>query len=553
LITTFDGSIAAPTERKAVVSRPRAEAVDADHLKVRPRRFFYCLLSTPYMNREEVEEARRRLTELLEARGEWWVREGSARGVEVRRGEWELRASGGGLSFSYWGAAGARAWRVSGWEERGGKLVLAAARRMGAERARLELVPRASVAEGAAVVAASRRAACERLAALVAEAAGAGVVGARLSRGARRGEVGRYARVRLRKGRGLLAATGPVVPLGTEGADAFLAAALLWFARLGGRRRAPEPSGLWLVAPPKLARAVAERLALLNEAWRAAGRVFEVDEEWTRLTRVGAPGLCELLERPGPRLKGPGRVGVSGLAERVHALAPEAVDVVRARRGETLRFRGLPFARVRTLAGREQLWFGVGREGTRRPLEGSNWDELLKLVGELAEHRRPDAAERAHALYRAAPEAWLEWLLRRDVARLDPGLRLAPLHAQLRTAHASGGARPLDLLALRRDGRLAVVELKVSEDAAHALQGADYWRRIYAHHRAGHIRRARLFPDAEISDDPPLVYLVAPLLRFHRAFDTIARALRPDIPVYRFDLNEDWRSGIRVARRCALT
>jgi hypothetical protein len=505
------------------------------------------------VHHEEVEESCRRLTELLEARGEWFVREGASR-VAVRRGEWELRASAGGLLFSYWGEAGSRAWRVSGWESCGGKVVLEAARRMGAERARLELVPRACAAEGAAVVAAARRAACERLASLVAaEAAGARVERARLSRGARRGEEGRFARILLRRGRGLLAATGPVVPLGAEEADAFLASALLWFTRLGGKRGTGEARGLWLVAPAKLARAVAERVALLREGWRAAVSVFEVDEEGAGLTRLAAPGLCALLERPGARLNVPPRAEVGGLAAHVVALAPDAIDVVRARRGETLRFRGLPFARVRRVAGSEHLWFGVGRDVARRPLEESNRAELTKLISELEEHRRPDAADRAHALYRAAPEAWLEWLLRRDVSRLDPGLRLAPLHAQLRTSPASGGARPLDLLALRRDGRLAVVELKVSEDAAHPLQGADYWRRVEAHRRAGHIKRAGLFGDAEISDRPPLVYLVAPLLRFHKAFDTIAHTIRPDIEMYRFDLNEDWRAGVRVARRCDLT
>jgi hypothetical protein len=75
------------------------------------------------------------------------------------------------------------------------------------------------------------------------------------------------------------------------------------------------------------------------------------------------------------------------------------------------------------------------------------------------------------------------------------------------------------------------------------------WRRISTYQRGGHIKHARLFGDAEISDESPLVYLVAPLLRYHRAFDTLARAIRPEIEMYRFDLNEDWRTGVRVARR----
>jgi hypothetical protein len=226
-----------------------------------------------------------------------------------------------------------------------------------------------------------------------------------------------------------------------------------------------------------------------------------------------------------------------------------------ARRGETLRFRGLPFARVRGVAGREQLWFGVEGAARRTPLDDASAHALLKLVEELREHRRAHAAERKHALYRAAPEAWLESLLRRDVTRLDPGLRLAPLHAQFRVSPAAraDGARPVDLLALRRDGRLVVIELKVSEDAALALQGADYWRRIEAHRRQGAVTRARLFGDAPIAEEPALLYLVAPMLRFHRSFQTLAHALRPEIETYRLDLNEDWRAGVRVVRRCALT
>ncbi|MCA1634527.1 MAG: hypothetical protein LC802_12740 [Acidobacteria bacterium] len=238
------------------------------------------------------------------------------------------------------------------------------------------------------------------------------------------------------------------------------------------------------------------------------------------------------------------------LASRLVALAPKAVDVVRARRGETLRYHGLAFARVRRVFGVERLWFGARRGEGRRLLDETNWPELLKLLEELSEHRRAGARDRRHALYAAAPETWLESLLRRDITRLDPGLRLAPLHAQFRAARdAAGGARPIDLLALRRDGRLVVVELKVSEDAALPLQGADYWRRISTYHRAGHIRRARLFSDTEISDELPLVYLVAPLLRFHRSFHTLAHMITPEIEMYRFDLNEDWRAGVRVARR----
>ena len=141
-------------------------------------------------------------------------------------------------------------------------------------------------------------------------------------------------------------------------------------------------------------------------------------------------------------------------------------------------------------------------------------------------------------------------IAKRDITKLDPGLIIAPLHAQFRTSHGGPtGARPIDLLALRHDGRLVVIELKVNEDREHVFQGVDYWRRVEAHRRRGHISAAKLFGDREISDESPLVYLVAPTLRFHPSFRTLARTIAPDIEIYRFDINEDWRSGVRVVRR----
>jgi hypothetical protein len=81
------------------------------------------------------------------------------------------------------------------------------------------------------------------------------------------------------------------------------------------------------------------------------------------------------------------------------------------------------------------------------------------------------------------------------------------------------------------------------------LQGADYWRRVEAHRRRGHIAGAKLFGNRIIRNEAPLVYLVAPTLRVHPSFQTLARCIAYDIEIYRFDINEDWRSGVRVMRR----
>jgi hypothetical protein len=500
---------------------------------------------------DDREEARRRLAEILDARVEWFCAETrTGASVPLDRGEWELETEHGALRFSYRTERGAlRAWRVTGWELSGERLRLDATRRMGAERTVLELIPRAFVRDGTEALKAARRAACEKLAALVCEATvNARVERASLSAGARRSEPGRYARITLRVGRERIAATGAVVALGAREADAFLAQALLWWRPGTGRSsRASCARRLWLVVAHELRDAIAERVALLREEVRRDISVFETDDDRQQLSRVALPSL-EQTFACASRMRTPPRAELSETAARILALAPDAIDVVRARHGETLRFHGLSFARVRNWMRRERVWFGAGR-APRVLLEDDTLPQLAKLLDELRAHRRAAAPDQRHALYAAAPEAWLESLLRRDITRLDPGLRLAPLHAQFRTPSHARGARPVDLLALRRDGRLVVIELKVSEDAALPLQGADYWRRISAYHRGGHIAAARLFGDAEISQDPPLVYLVAPSLRFHRAFRTLARCISPEIEMYRFDINENWRAGVRVMGR----
>jgi hypothetical protein len=292
-----------------------------------------------------------------------------------------------------------------------------------------------------------------------------------------------------------------------------------------------------------------ERLALLRDGLRSVISVYAIDEAWQQLSEITIPERRELWKKRLARFPPVSEPQTRAWSKTITAHAPEAIDCIHARHGETLRYFGMPFARVRRVMSGERVWFGI--EGSRRRiLDEKAEHEWANLLRDLKEHRSANALDHHHALYRNAAEAWLESLLRRDITKLDPGLIIAPLHAQFRTARGGRlGVRPIDLLALRQDGRLVVIELKVSEDREHVLQGADYWRRVEAHRRRGHISRAKLFGQLKISDEPPLVYLVAPTLRFHRSFQTLARAIAPDIEIYRFDINEDWRSGVRVMRR----
>ncbi len=501
-------------------------------------------------NPTQIETARRCITELFGAHAEWFYTLSDGDVQALRRDELDIAISNDRLILSCWTDKGTRLWRIRGWDWTGDKLLLQASRRLGADQPVIELVPRASASAIAATVKAARQARCGQLSRLVCSLqAGAKIERATLSPGMRRGQPGRYARILLRLKHKRIAVTASVASSQPSETDSFLSAALLWFARTGERTRPPSIQQLWLVVEKETLRPLIQRIALLRKALREAISVFEIDDAWRELSAVVCPERAELWKKRLARFPPIKEPATSERVKAIIAEGPDAIDVVHARHGQTLRYFGLPFARVRRVMDVERVWFGI--EGSRRRLlDDKTEHDWAALLRDLDEHRSAEALDHRHALYRTAGEAWLESLLRRDISRLDPGLIIAPIHAQFRTARGGRlGVRPIDLLALRRDGRLVVIELKVSEDREHVLQGADYWQRVEAHRRRGHIRQAKLFGEQRISDESPLVYLVAPTLRVHPSFQTLARAIASDVEIYRFDINEDWRRGVRVMRR----
>lgn len=497
----------------------------------------------------QIESAHQEIDALLREYAEWLFV--SDRLVQsLRRDEIDVAVVQARLILSCWTEEGTRLWRIIAYEWNGQLLELEVSRKMGAEVSRIELIPRTSAMAITATIRTARQMRCERLARVVAALQPGNIVERlSLSRGARAGQPGRYAQILLARKRERIAVTGPIVSSRPSTVDAFLSSALLWFRRTSDRVKPPYVAQLWLIVSPELLKPLLYRVALLRSSLRNIIKLFTVDDDLTLLTEVSCPDKEDLWRKKLARFPPVAAATESALSLAIVAQAPEAIDIVHSRHGETLRYFGLPFARVRSLLGREKVWFGIDR-AHRRLLDTSTMNEWSNLFNDLCEHRSQSALDHRHAFYRAAPEAWLESLLRRDITKLDPGLIIAPLHAQFRTARgAKLGIRPIDLLALRQDGRLVVIELKVSEDREHVLQGADYWRRVEAHRRRGHIARAKLFGTRAISDEAPLVYLVAPTLRVHPAFQALAQSISSHIEIYRFDINEDWRSGVRVMRR----
>lgn len=354
---------------------------------------------------------------------------------------------------------------------------------------------------------------------------------------------GNYARGLLR--RGSLRYAVMAVPGGesSDTTDNSLTFALLWLARVRQSNTGATIAGLRLVLPKNTAQTVAHRFGALNP--RLAVELYEHDS------------LLNVFEKVDPRSAGnvdtwlvPARESDSLLQRAKPALnaivatEPKAMSLHTAvqTREVWLRFRGLPFARWED----GRVYFGIG--DCRKELTAASQPVFKQLLQDLELHRHPLAEDTRHAFYRAQPERWLESLVLEDVTRVDA--MLDPRFAYSQVFASSGGEHGiLDLLAVTRSGRLAILELKASEHIHLPLQAADYWLRVRKHLERGEIARYGYFPGVELQQVPPLVYLVAPALRFHPSTDEILKCLSPELEVVRVGLAESWRRGLRVVMR----
>lgn len=361
---------------------------------------------------------------------------------------------------------------------------------------------------------------------------------------------GSYTRGVLRRGQRAWAVLGVSSAESAATIDAALTYGLLWldWTRARAQRRVVE--GLRLVLPEGGARVAAHRLQAVVAS--ANVELYELHAATWRLRRVDSRDAGNLLTWLTPRREAEEtRAAARDTVERVLALAPGAMDAVvpPGTREVALRFRGLEFARWQG----GQLHLGLG--AVRHAAPAKRRMTLESLLQELHTFRHPLAADRNHPLYRAAPERWLEALAMADLTTIDA--RLDPQHVYPQVPALSGtgpdsagaGRGVLDLLGVTREGRMAVIELKASEDIHLAMQGMDYWLRVRWHLQQADFPRYGYFPGVELQPKPPLLYLVAPGFRFHPATDILLRYLVPEVECVRVGLNEDWRRGLQVVFR----
>lgn len=309
-----------------------------------------------------------------------------------------------------------------------------------------------------------------------------------------------------------------VAELQNETPENLITYALLWFYELS-KLKTKCAEKLWIVSNQSAK--LAKLCTALCHDWQSKVRIF--DSQLVEQFDEFAITKKIKLAKP-PKL--------APIVQKIISLAPENIQL----NGKNLTFNGLPFARFQG----EKVWFGI--ENQKLFFDETNWDELLQLIETLALYRQTNSPNKHHAFYKLLPEAWLESILRNDISVLDANLILSPLHHQFRAS-----SEQIDLLALRKDGRLVIIELKVSTNREHLFQAVDYWQEIEQQRIAGNLQG--LFGNLKIADEPSLVYLVAPHSCFHKDFHVLAAMVSDEIEIYRFDLNEKWREKVKVVER----
>jgi hypothetical protein len=325
--------------------------------------------------------------------------------------------------------------------------------------------------------------------------------------------------------------------------DGMLTFGLIWLQHARDRGRRYAVNGLRLFLPRGSSAVTAHRMSALADPHEI--ELYEYEPVYWRVRKIARSNAGNLATSIVARREIEQTIAAAmPMAERIQRLAPDAIrmGVAAATQEVTLRFRGLEFARWR----QGEMWYGLSdRQVILTP---GKWPSLEALVRQLENHRHPLASDTKHRLYRGQPERWLETMVAADPARIDARLDARQIYTQV-PACSSGDRGIIDLLGVTRDGRLAILELKASEDIQLVMQAVDYWLRVRFHHQQDDFRRYGYFPEVQLSAKPPLLYLVAPGFRFHPSMDIVLRYLSPEIEIARIALAENWRRGLKVVFR----
>jgi len=361
-----------------------------------------------------------------------------------------------------------------------------------------------------------------------------------------------YTRGLLRAGQSAFAVLGVNAEETQSAVDAALTFGILWMDYQRQHRAGQAlVEGLKLFLPPGRWEIVRQRAANLNGD-AAKWQLYELDERSEMCDSIDAADSGNIISRLTHAVDVPAaRERFATSIARIHALAPAAEITVESASEIIFRLYGLEFARAcltpvsGSFRNRESIVFGVAP--AEYELDERSEALFRELLQRISEQRQPGGSH-TNLFYRIAPERWLESLITRDIRAIDERLDGRFVYSQV-PAFAAIDRAMLDVLTCTLDGRLAVLELKANEDIHLPLQGLDYWARVRWHQQHGEFTRNGYFAGRDLSSAPPLLYLVAPVLRVHPATDVLLRYLSPRVEWTLLQLDERWREEVRVVNR----
>lgn len=473
--------------------------------------------------------------------GDFALFEDDVRLVDADSKRFVAEFSYGKLILSLWGDGWSRSWRVVSAETSPERVVLECSRRMGLQKCAIVLTRGETEFE----ITRARQEFAKKLASMIESSLGFKVELAVSARNDRQNLSGIQTRLLIKDRGRKFAGVGIAECELQHSIDASLGAGLIWVDEL--KRRTRRVDGLMIFVPRPETLAV-RLIALRISAWTSLYRIDEAKGTVSPVAPVDQGDLNDSFRNASRRAHWP-RPGMlppsaAMLVESVRKLAPDDIQTHHRGGRVLLSIRGLEIARVSIRS--QRVEFGLGEE--RQKLQRNNEPELAELVRQTISHRRPESRFRNEVTYRYQPERWLESIIAKDVACLDSSLD--PRYAYSQVPTYRGEQRTfIDVLSATRDGRLVVMELKVSEEIEFPFQALDYWLRVEWHRSRGDFQRRGYFEGLELVNAPPLLYLVAPLFRFHKTTKLLAGAIDSKVPIYRIGINEDWRRGVRVLLR----
>jgi hypothetical protein len=356
-----------------------------------------------------------------------------------------------------------------------------------------------------------------------------------------------YPRALLRKGSSAIAAIGA----GEDSldVDGVLTFGLIWLDYLRRRDTGVPVQGLAIFVPQGKEATTCHRIRYLDRSprdWQVGdlphsfavfvhypdGSEEGVDpDDYTNFDTRIEPCRRPLAAGPAHLLDWVGRLTeIENVARRDHADGSVSLAV-----------HGMEFARAEN----GRMTFGLDHK-----IEASTESHAAEMeaLARGLTTRRDAGQDHVHPLYARHPEAWLESQVRSGIERIDATLLPQALYGQV-PQFAAGERGVLDILAADRSGRLAIVEVKASQDIHLPLQALDYWMRVKWHLERGEFTGRGYFPGLELRSEPPRLLLVAPALDFHPSNETVLRFFSKEVEAERVGVGIEWRQDLRVMFR----